>query len=114
MNPVIQMTVAVALVVIAARMWPPLLYILSTIVGVLLIAKVTRRLWGWVRSERGASLISAVVPFLIYTATLLALAAIADHLMKMRISAVTMVMCFAGAYACLALLACLAGNFRRD
>lgn len=113
MHPVVQLTISVALMVMAARMWPPLLYWLLGIMTLLLLVKLARRSARFLRSSVTAAWFQPVLSFLIYTGMWLALAVVADYFFPARISAVSIVLCFAGAYAVIALVVVAAGKLER-
>ncbi|AIX74660.1 hypothetical protein C3374_14075 [Pantoea sp. PSNIH4] len=114
MHPVVQLTISVALVVMAARMWPPLLFWLLGIMALLLIVKLVRRSARFIRSSITAAWFEPVLSFLVYTGMWLALAAVADYFFPARISAVSIVLCFAGAYAVIALIVVATGKLERN
>lgn len=111
MHPVIQMTVAVMMVVIATRMWPPLLYWLAGMVALLTVIKGIRRLISWVKSGKGR------LSGLAYSAALsicwLLIAAALDFLHPQKISAVSIVLCFICACIVTGLLVSAADWLRR-
>lgn len=112
MNPVIQLTVAVAMVVIAARMWPPLLYWLVGLFVLLFTIKGIRRSARWMRQYAvGRGLVAAEV--LLSFIAWIAVAAIADHFHPGRISAVSIVLCIACAILIIGLLLSAAGKLHR-
>lgn len=104
MNPVVQLTLSVALVVIAARMWPPLLYWLVGLFLLLGAVKGVRRFIRWAyKCNRSASFSGIMVSLLVPVAWL-ALAATADELFPGKISAVSIVLCFICAFIAIGLL----------
>jgi hypothetical protein len=104
MHPVIQMTVAVMMVVIATRMWPPLLYWLAGIVALLMLVKGVRRASRWAYSLfRNGSLDGLIVSAMVGAGWLL-LAVLLDYFLPQKISAVSIVMCFICAYFAIAVI----------
>ena len=99
MHPVIQLTVAVAMVVIAARMWPPILYWLVGFFLILAAIKGARRSIRWLRKVIPSGGIISLVRVLLGFAALIAIAAVADYMFPGKISAVVLLLCFAGAIA---------------
>lgn len=97
MHPVIQLTVAVLMMVVAARMWPPILYIAVSVTAVIMTVKCARRSLRWFnrhcsRDDR--------LTGIAYTASVIisyVIAGVVDCLMDPKLSAITMVNCFAGA-----------------
>lgn len=112
MNPVIQLTAAVALVVIATRMWPPLLYWLAGMFVLLFTIKGIRRSARWIRKHAFGSGLVATECLLSLLAWV-AVAAIADHFHPGRISAVSIVLCIACAILIIGLLLSVAGRLHR-
>lgn len=113
MNPVIQLTVAVALVVIAARMWPPLLYWLVGFFLVIGTIKGMRRLVRWARKYTHSISIRNLMSCLLVPAAWLAVAATADIFFPSQISAVSIVLCFICAFMAIVVLVSAPGWCRR-
>lgn len=114
MYPVVQLTISVALVVMAARMWPPLFYWLLGLMVLMLVVKIFRRSARLIRSHMTAAWFQPVLSFVVYTGMWLTLAAVADYFFPASISAVSIVLCFAGAYAVIALIVAAIGRFVRN
>lgn len=114
MHPIVQLTITVALVVMAARMWPPLLYWLLGIMMLLLVVKLLRRSVRLLRNNVTAAWFQPVLSFMIYTGLWMSLAAMADYFFPARISAVSIVLCFAGACAVIALIVFAIGKLERN
>ena len=112
MNPVIQMTVAVAVVVIAARMWSPILYWLAGLFVVLFTIKCIRRTYGWLRRRTTLHWVMIAEYGLIFTG-MLTLAFTVDYIHPMKISAVSILLCATCAYLIVGLLISAAGRIRR-
>lgn len=112
MNPVIQMTVAVAMVVIAARMWTPVLYWLAGIFILLFTIKCIRRTCGWLRRRTTLHWVMIAEYGLIFT-VVLTLAFTVDYIHPRKISAVSILLCSACAYLIVGLLISAAGRMRR-
>lgn len=104
MHPVVQLTLSVAVVVIAARLWPPLLYILSVLVILLFLVKAVRRAAGWASKKSFRGFSDSVLSVCIFGGLFLSIAAAADYFIQPKFSAVTMVLCFAGAIAVVGVL----------
>ena len=104
MNPVVQLTISVALVVIAARMWPPLLYWLVGFFLLIGAIKGMRRLVRWSRRHTKSVRIGRLIACLLVPAAWLAVAAIADRFHPSKISAVSIVLCFICACIAIGLL----------
>lgn len=113
MHPVIQLTVAVAMVVIAARMWPPILYWLVGFFLILAAIKGARRSIRWLRKVIPSGGIISLVRVLLGCAAWITIAAVADYILPGRISAMSIVLCFMAAYLVIALGFALAGLWRR-
>lgn len=113
MHPIVQLCVAVALMVIAVRAWPPLAYILLGVMVLLLVIKMIRRSAGFIRRNTSAPWFEPVSSFVIQVGLWLALACVADYFFPKKISAVSIVLCFAGAYVVLALVANVANRIER-
>lgn len=94
MNPVVQLTLSVALVVIAAKMWPPLLYWLVGFFLLISMIKGVRRLVRWSRGSNKSVSFRRLIACLLVPAAWLAVAAIADKFHPSKISAVTIALCF--------------------
>ncbi|KGD75282.1 hypothetical protein HA49_08615 [Tatumella morbirosei] len=96
MHPVIQLIIAISSLIVAIRFWPPLLYIIAALGVVLLLTKITRRSVSLVRNnkEQAAKFINAIAPF----AGFVVLAIIADTFFPHKIKALTIVLCFGGAF----------------
>lgn len=103
MNPVVQLTISVALVVIAARMWPPLLYWLVGFFLIISAIKGMRRLVRWVRKKTQPNAFIRMTPLMIVPLAWLCIAEIADRLSPGKVSAVSIVLCFI--CACITLMA---------
>lgn len=104
MHPVIKLTVAVLLMVIAARMWPPLLYWLIGLMLMLGLIKCVRRMFRLAKKHSGAIKSRGLISFLLFSAGWLGVALLADKIMPSKISAVSIVMCFICAFIVIALL----------
>lgn len=113
MNPVVQLTISVAVVVIAARMWPPLLYWLVVFFFVIGTIKGIRRLVRWARKYIHTIGMRNTLCFLLVPIAWLAIATMADILRPNQISAVSIVLCFICASIVIALLVCAPGWCRR-
>lgn len=111
MHPVIQMTVAVMMVVIAARMWPPLLYWLAGIVALLMVIKGIRRFIGWIAISKGK--LSGLAYSVALCLCWLVVAAGLDFLHPQKISAVSIVLCFICACIAIGILLSVADWCRR-
>lgn len=98
MHPIVQLIVSVALVIMAARMWPPLVYILFAGVLALAAIKLLRRIARLIKLKRNSPVILWLMPFFFSCGMWLALAGIADYFMPKKISAIQIVVCFACAY----------------
>lgn len=113
MHPIIQMTIAVMMVVIATRMWPPLLYWLVGIVAALMVVKCARRLTAWFRCAFREKRINAVIYGSCIAAFWLIIAGIVDGIHPQKISAVSIVTCFICASVVIAVVISLAGTVNR-
>lgn len=113
MHPVIQLTVAVAMVVIASRMWPPLLFWLAGFFLILAAIKGARRSISWLRKAIPTAGFSSLVKVLLGCAAWLAVAAMADYFIPGRISAMSIVLCFMAAWLAITFVLVLAGLCRR-
>lgn len=114
MHPVIQLIVSLALLTIAARMWPPLLYWLIGVMALLVVIKLIRRSVRLVSNSVTAAWFQSVMGFFIYTGMWLAMAAVADFFFPASISAMSIVLCFAGAYAVIALIVVAIGRVEKN
>lgn len=97
MHPIVQLTVAVLLMVIAARMWPPLLYIAAAITVVLLLTKCIRRAVRWARGSYSANSLVNVSGVAVCIIVAYIVSGSIDYLASPKLSAVTIVNCFVGA-----------------
>jgi len=113
MNPVVQLTLSVALVVIAARMWPPLLYLLVGFFLLIGTIKGMRRMVTWSRRHTKSVSIRRLIAYLLVPAAWLAVAAVADRLHPSKISAVSIVLCFICACIVIGILVSAADWCRR-
>jgi len=113
MHPVIQLCVAISLMVIAVRAWPPLAYVALAIMALLLLVKMFRRGAGAIRRNISAPWFEPVSNFVIHVGVWLAIAAVADYLSPRQISAVSIVLCFAGAYLVIAVVVNVANRIER-
>lgn len=113
MHPVIQLCVAVSLMVIAVRAWPPLAYVALAIMMLLLLMKICRRGARAIRRNISAPWVEPVSIFVIHVGVWLAIAAVADYFSPRQISAVGIVLCFAGAYLVIAVVVNVANRIER-
>lgn len=113
MHPVIQLTVAVAMVVIATRIWHPLLFWLAGLFFLIGLIKMVRRCARWLKNKYERGLFGLTFQAGIYSAMWLAVACLADYLFPNKISAVSIVMCLICAFLIIGLLLFVAGLFRR-
>lgn len=114
MHPVIQLTVAVAMVVIAARMWPPILYWLVGFFILLAAIKGTRRTARWLRKVIPAGGFKSALRLVLGCAAWIAIAGVADYFIPGKISAMSIVLCFMAAYLAIELVFLLAGLWQRS
>lgn len=96
MHPVIQIIIAISSLIVAIRFWPPFLYVIAAFGFILLLTKITRRSVSLARNnkEQIAKIINASAPF----AGFIVLALIADIFFPHKIKALTIVLCFGGAF----------------
>lgn len=113
MHPVIQLTVAVTMVVIASRMWHPLLFWLAGLFLLLGIIKLARRIAKWIKIKSGNKNVAALIHTGFAVMLWVAVATLADYLNPNRISAVSIVLCFFCAFIFIVLLLFVADISRR-
>lgn len=113
MHPVIQLTVAVAMVVIATRIWHPLLFWLAGLFFLIGLIKMVRRCARWLKNKSERELFGLTFQAGIYSAMWLAVAYIADYLFPNKISAVSILLCFICAFLIIGLLLFFVGVSRR-
>lgn len=113
MHPVIQMTIAVAMVVMATRMWPPLLYWLAGAVIFLSLVKGVRRTARWLKNKVNKNHAIGVLKLTFVAFAWVVLAMGADRFFPGKISAVSIVLCFICAFLVIAILLSAAEWLRR-
>lgn len=113
MHPIIQLCIAVALMVIAVRAWPPLAYMLLGVMALLLVVKGFRRGSRAIRRNISSPWFEAVASFFIHVGVWLVVAAVADYFMLGTVSAVSIVLCLSGAYLVIAVVAKAANRIER-
>jgi len=104
MHPIVQLCVAVSLMVIAVRAWPPLAYALLGVMALLLVVKVIRRGAGAIRRNSSSAWLTHVASFVAYVIAWLLVASVADYFLPRKISATSIVLCLSGAYMIVALI----------
>lgn len=113
MHPAIQLCVAISLMVIAVRAWPLLAYVALAIMLLLLLIKICRRGARAIRRNISAPWFEPVSNFVIHVWVWLAIAAVADYFSPRQISALSIVLCFAGAYLVIAFVVIMANRIER-
>lgn len=113
MHPIIQLTVAVAMVVMAARMWPPILYWLAGLFMFLAAIKFTRRSIRWLRKVMPSDGFSFLLRALLACSAWIAIAAIADYALPAKVSAMSILLCFMAACLSIELGVVLIGLWKR-
>lgn len=113
MHPVIQLCVAVSLMVIAVRAWPPLAYVALAIMMLLLLIKICRRGARAIRRNISAPWFEPVSTFIIQVVVWLSVAAVADYFSPRQISAASIVLCLASAYLVIAVVVNVANRIER-
>ena len=104
MHPIFQLCVAVSLMVIAVRAWPPLAYVLLGVMALLLVVKVIRRGARAVSRNLSSAWFARVASFVVYVMAWLLVAFVADYFLPRKVSATSIVLCLSGAYMIVALV----------
>lgn len=96
MHPVIQIIIAISSLIVAISFWPPLLYVIAALGVILILIKLIRRSLRFVNNNkyRVGTMVSALAPF----AGFVVLALLVDTFFPHKIKALTIMLCFGGAF----------------